>query len=81
MYACVRHETDFQLARRIRDDGPLPEVITDVLQAQMLMRERLHDVTFSGDRGGTVPARLGGGIGNVETSIQAANVHAQRFGD
>lgn len=46
MYECVRHGTDFLLAGSIRDDGPLPEVITDVLQAQMLMREKLCAVTF-----------------------------------
>ena len=39
MYECVRHGTDFLLAGSIRDDGPLPEVVTDVLVAQQLMRE------------------------------------------
>ncbi len=46
MYECIRHGTDFLLAGSIRDDGPLPEVITDTLQAQMLMREKLKGVTF-----------------------------------
>lgn len=46
MYECVRQGTDFLLAGSIRDDGPLPEVITDVLQAQTLMQEKLRDVTF-----------------------------------
>jgi len=46
MYECIRHGTDFLLAGSIRDDGPLPEVITDVLQAQALMREKLREVTF-----------------------------------
>ena len=31
MYECVRHNIPFVLAGSIRDDGPLPEVITDVL--------------------------------------------------
>ena len=31
MYECVRHGVDFLLAGSIRDDGPLPEVVTDVL--------------------------------------------------
>ncbi len=30
MYECVQHNVDFLLAGSIRDDGPLPEVITDV---------------------------------------------------
>ncbi len=46
MYECVRNDVDFLLAGSIRDDGPLPEVITDVLQAQHEMRERLEGVTF-----------------------------------
>jgi lysine-ketoglutarate reductase/saccharopine dehydrogenase-like protein (TIGR00300 family) len=46
MYECVRHNVDFLLAGSIRDDGPLPEVITDVLEAQRQMRERIHGVTF-----------------------------------
>lgn len=46
MYECVRQGTDFLLAGSIRDDGPLPEVITDALQAQRLMREKIRGVTF-----------------------------------
>jgi len=46
MYECVRNQIDFLLAGSIRDDGPLPEVITDVLEAQRQMRERIHGVTF-----------------------------------
>src|SRR6185369_8238389 len=30
----------------IRDDGPLPEVVTDVLAAQDLMREKIKGVGF-----------------------------------
>jgi lysine-ketoglutarate reductase/saccharopine dehydrogenase-like protein (TIGR00300 family) len=46
MYECVRHEVDFLLAGSIRDDGPLPEVITDSLEAQQQMREKIRDVSF-----------------------------------
>lgn len=42
MHACVRHDVDFVLAGSIRDDGPLPDVITDVIQAQGEMRKRIH---------------------------------------
>jgi lysine-ketoglutarate reductase/saccharopine dehydrogenase-like protein (TIGR00300 family) len=45
MYQCVRHGVDFVLAGSIRDDGPLPEVITDVVEAQQAMRARLDGVT------------------------------------
>jgi lysine-ketoglutarate reductase/saccharopine dehydrogenase-like protein (TIGR00300 family) len=46
MYECVRRGTDFVLCGSIRDDGPLPDVITDVLVAQKAMREKLHGVTY-----------------------------------
>jgi lysine-ketoglutarate reductase/saccharopine dehydrogenase-like protein (TIGR00300 family) len=46
MYECVRHGVDFLLAGSIRDDGPLPEVITDALEAQRAMREKIRGVTF-----------------------------------
>lgn len=46
MYECVRNDVDFLLAGSIRDDGPLGEVITDVLEAQRQMRERIRGVTF-----------------------------------
>ena len=41
MYECIRHNVPFVLAGSIRDDGPLPEVITDVLAAQEAMRKEL----------------------------------------
>ncbi len=34
MYQCVRQKIPFVLAGSIRDDGPLPDVITDVTEAQ-----------------------------------------------
>ncbi|MCS6775053.1 MAG: TIGR00300 family protein [Chloroherpetonaceae bacterium] len=44
LHACITCGTDFVLAGSIRDDGPLPEVITDVVQAQDAMRERVRGV-------------------------------------
>jgi lysine-ketoglutarate reductase/saccharopine dehydrogenase-like protein (TIGR00300 family) len=38
MYTCVKTGTPFVLAGSIRDDGPMPEVITDVMAAQKAMR-------------------------------------------
>lgn len=46
MYECVKHNVDFLLAGSIRDDGPLPDVITDALEAQQQMRAKIRDVTF-----------------------------------
>jgi len=47
MYECVRQGIPFLLAGSIRDDGPLPEVITDVLEAQRRMREMVRGVGFA----------------------------------
>lgn len=46
MYECVRQNVPFVLAGSIRDDGPLPEVITDTLVAQKTMRAQIEGVTF-----------------------------------
>jgi lysine-ketoglutarate reductase/saccharopine dehydrogenase-like protein (TIGR00300 family) len=46
MYECVRHDIPFVLAGSIRDDGPLPEVITDTLEAQDAMRRLIPGVGF-----------------------------------
>ena len=46
MYECVQHNVHFLLAGSIRDDGPLPEVITDTLAAQRAMREQIRDVDY-----------------------------------
>ncbi|MBP89462.1 MAG: TIGR00300 family protein [Planctomycetaceae bacterium] len=46
MYECVKHDVDYLLAGSIRDDGPLPEVITGTLDAQRQMREKIRDVSF-----------------------------------
>jgi lysine-ketoglutarate reductase/saccharopine dehydrogenase-like protein (TIGR00300 family) len=46
MYECVKHNIDFLLAGSIRDDGPLPDVITDAMEAQRQMRAKIRDVDF-----------------------------------
>jgi len=42
MYECVKHNVPFVLAGSIRDDGPLPDVITDVMEAQDEMRRHIE---------------------------------------
>lgn len=42
MYTCVRRGVDFVLAGSIRDDGPLPDVVTDTMAAQAEMRARIR---------------------------------------
>ena len=47
MYECVKAGVDVVLAGSIRDDGPLPEVITDMLVAQDRMRHAIKGVGFA----------------------------------
>jgi lysine-ketoglutarate reductase/saccharopine dehydrogenase-like protein (TIGR00300 family) len=47
MHAMVRAEKPFVLVGSVRDDGPLPDVITDVIEGQRAMRAELHDVGFA----------------------------------
>ncbi|MBV9121379.1 MAG: TIGR00300 family protein [Chloroflexi bacterium] len=42
MYECARHHVQLVLAGSIRDDGPMPEVVTDVIEAQRLMRRYIQ---------------------------------------
>jgi len=44
MYECITNEVPFVLAGSIRDDGPLPDVITDVMAAQDAMRKLLKGI-------------------------------------
>ncbi len=47
MHALVTQGVPFVLAGSIRDDGPLPEVITDTLAAQDAMRALTAEATFA----------------------------------
>ena len=43
MYQCVERDVDTVLAGSIRDDGPLPDTITDAVEAQDAIREQAHE--------------------------------------
>ena len=45
MYTCVKQDVDVVLSGSIRDEGPIPGVTTDVIEAQKIMRDKLTDVT------------------------------------
>jgi lysine-ketoglutarate reductase/saccharopine dehydrogenase-like protein (TIGR00300 family) len=47
MHACVTRRVPFVLCGSIRDDGPLPDVITDVLKAQEAMRAQVPGVAMA----------------------------------
>ena len=42
MYECVMNDVPFVLAGSIRDDGPLPDVVTDVVEAQRKYKQVVH---------------------------------------
>lgn len=67
MYECIKNDTPYVLAGSIRDDGPLPDVITDSQEAQQRMREEVQDVDMvimiatllhSVATGNIIPARI-----------------------
>jgi lysine-ketoglutarate reductase/saccharopine dehydrogenase-like protein (TIGR00300 family) len=44
MYECVRRGVEVVLAGSVRDDGPLPDVVTDMITVQRQMRRALRGV-------------------------------------
>ncbi len=46
MHSLVTHDKDFVLVGSVRDDGPLPDVYTDVIEGQRAMRAGLRDVGY-----------------------------------
>jgi len=46
MHDCIRRGVEVHLSGSIRDDGPLPDVVTDALACQRIMRAAVRDVTF-----------------------------------
>ena len=46
MHALVTHDKEYVLVGSVRDDGPLPDVYTDVIDGQRAMRAKLTDVGF-----------------------------------
>jgi lysine-ketoglutarate reductase/saccharopine dehydrogenase-like protein (TIGR00300 family) len=47
MHACVTHHVPFVLTGSIRDDGPLPDVITDAIAGQDAMRQHAIKATMA----------------------------------
>ncbi|MUV85857.1 TIGR00300 family protein [Natronomonas sp. CBA1123] len=43
MYQCVQNDVPYVIAGSIRDDGPLPDTITDAIEAQNAIREQAHE--------------------------------------
>ena len=47
MYECIQHQIPFVLGGSVRDDGPLPDVYTDVVQAADAMRYLVGGVSIA----------------------------------
>ena len=47
MYECVRNNVDLVLAGSVRDDGPLPDVVTDMVEAQRKMRAVVRNIEMT----------------------------------
>lgn len=44
MYECIENNVPYVLAGSLRDDGPIPDVITDVVEAQIIYKDYLKNV-------------------------------------
>ena len=47
MYECIKNNVDLVLAGSVRDDGPLPDVIMNMAEAQRRMREAVKGVSMA----------------------------------
>ncbi|HEX2043767.1 MAG TPA: TIGR00300 family protein [Acidimicrobiales bacterium] len=47
MYECVLRDVPFVLGGSVRDDGPLPDVVTDVVEAADAMRDHITGVSVA----------------------------------
>jgi len=62
MHACVQCGTPYVLAGSIRDDGPLPDVVTDAVEAQQAMRAQAAEVAMAIMVGSTLHAVATGNL-------------------
>lgn len=62
MHACVQRRIPYVLAGSIRDDGPLPDVVTDVMAAQQAMRDLVPGVGMAIMVGSTLHAVATGNL-------------------
>jgi lysine-ketoglutarate reductase/saccharopine dehydrogenase-like protein (TIGR00300 family) len=75
LYECVRRGVPFVLGGSVRDDGPLPDVYTDVVEAADAMRDLLPGVTVALMLASTLHAIATGNLlaAGVETYVVDIN--------
>ena len=75
MHACVTHDVEFLLAGSIRDDGPLPDVITDVMAAQERMASLVPGVGLALMIGTMLHSIATGNLLPADTRIVAVDIN------
>ncbi len=75
MHACVTKAVPFVLAGSIRDDGPLPEVITDTVAATDTMRRFVRDAELALVVASTLHAVALGNILPAETRMVMVDIN------
>ncbi|MBI2848240.1 MAG: TIGR00300 family protein [Chloroflexi bacterium] len=75
MHACIKKGVPFVLAGSIRDDGPLPEVITDVVEAADAMRQQIRDADLVLIVASTLHAVAIGNMLPAETRIVMVDIN------
>ena len=72
MYECIRHDVEFVLAGSIRDDGPLPDTIMDLREAQ-LARARPGELNYASGTIGATPF-LAGELFNYMAKVKIVRI-------
>jgi lysine-ketoglutarate reductase/saccharopine dehydrogenase-like protein (TIGR00300 family) len=75
MHACITKGVPFVLAGSIRDDGPLPEVITDVIEATDTMRRHVRGADLALIVATTLHAVAVGNILPAETRMVMVDIN------
>ncbi len=75
MHACITRGIEFVLAGSIRDDGPLPDVITDVMVAQEKMASLVPGVGLALMVGTMLHSIATGNVLPAETRIVAVDIN------
>jgi len=74
MYELITKNIPFVLAGSIRDDGPLPEVITDICEAQDKMRELVQDLELVLMMGSMLHSIALGNLMKAETKVICVDI-------
>lgn len=74
MYELITKNIPYVLAGSIRDDGPLPEVITDICEAQDKMRELLQDLDLVLMMGSLLHSIAAGNLMKAETKVVCVDI-------